>query len=145
MGKANTPGKTDHFISGNLSQALSTGKANGKVGKGLNAISMKEIMHMTRSMVSGFSIGQVEIAIKVSIERTREMALVKWYGLMVVRTKEIGTEVFSMDRARWYSQMGLLKKVSLRWIYIKEVRLSLLPQTINKIDKQKGPTTTLCY
>jgi hypothetical protein len=77
MGKANTPGKTDHFISGNLSQALSTGKANGKVGKGLNAISMKEIMHMTRSMVSGFSIGQVEIAIKVSIERTREMALVK--------------------------------------------------------------------
>ncbi len=77
MGKASIHGKMVHFISENLSQGLSMERGNGKVVKGLSAISMKEIMRLTRSMALGFSIGQVEIAIRVSIERTRETALEK--------------------------------------------------------------------
>lgn len=52
-------------------------KENGKMVKGLNAISMKESMQMIRSTGMGFSNGQVEIRIKENIKMMKEMDMVR--------------------------------------------------------------------
>jgi len=73
------------------------GKESGKRMHSIQiAISMKGNMKMIRKMVKEFSLGRVEIFTKVLTGMTKEMAMVKCFGLMAQCIKENGVKVSSM-------------------------------------------------
>jgi hypothetical protein len=113
MGKASILGKTVRFISENSNRVLNMERASGRVARDPSATSMKETMPMTKSMAAGFSIGQVETAIRESTERTNAMGSEKWFGRMEAHIKGSGTGAFNMAKVKWSFQTERSKKVSL--------------------------------
>ena len=75
--KANIHGKMALFIQENLRTDLNMGKENGKVGKGLIAITMKVIIVMIKSQDMEYFNGQAGIFIKENIRMMKEMAMEK--------------------------------------------------------------------
>lgn len=77
MEKDSIRGKMVHFILVILKMDLNMVRAGGRVAKDPNVINMKVIIAKIKNMGMVFSHGQVEIFIKESIKKTREMAMVK--------------------------------------------------------------------
>ena len=102
MAKVSIPGpaKMELFMQESSQRDSSMERADGKVGKVLNAISMMETTVMTRNTVLVYSLGQVETSIRENIKKMSVMAMVKCNGLMAVSTKENGREASSMESAR---------------------------------------------
>ena len=102
MAKVSIPGpaKMELFMQESSQRDSSMERADGKVGKVLNAISMMETTAMTRNMVLVYSLGLVETSIRENIKKMSVMAMVKCNGLMAVSTKENGREASSMESAR---------------------------------------------
>jgi hypothetical protein len=80
---------------------------------------MKDSMNMIRKRDSVSSPGKVEIFTGVAIKTTKDTAMVKCIGLMVLATKESGRTVFKTESVEWSSQMGASKKANLQKTFLK--------------------------
>ena len=116
-----TTGRMGQYIMENLKRDLSMEKGNGENSKMLKiAISMKVNIGVIGRMDMEFSNGKVETFIRVTTEMMREMAMERWFGLMVLAIKVNGREVFNMDKEKWCFLMGQSKKEYLKIIFSLE-------------------------
>ena len=77
MAEDSITGRMVLFILENLNKVSNMVKEDGKVEKVLNAISMKVIINMIKSMDMEYLFGKVEIVTKENIKKTKEMVKVK--------------------------------------------------------------------
>ena len=77
MAEDSITGRMVLFILENLNKVSNMVKEDGKVEKVLNAISMKVIISMIKSMDMEYLFGKVEIVTKENIKKTKEMVKVK--------------------------------------------------------------------
>ncbi len=76
-------------------------KANGRrLATKLIVIAMKVNISRIKRMGMAYSTGRVEIFIKVTIKKTREMVMERCSGLMDHHTKEHGSKEFSTVRVK---------------------------------------------
>lgn len=121
MEKENILGKLVKFMLESSSKVKNKAKVNGKVIETMsNLINMKVNIIMIKNMERVFTLGQVEILIRVILLKMKDKEMVQCYGLMEVCMKESGQKEFSMDLEGWCFLMALLKKVILKIIFIKE-------------------------
>jgi hypothetical protein len=107
MEKDNTHGEMALFMWESLKMDLNMERGNGEVVKVLNAIHMRAIMLLIRSMAMEYSTGQVEIYTRENIKKMKEMGMVKCVGLMEVYIKENGLEGSNMEWVKWSFQVEI--------------------------------------
>lgn len=77
-------------------------------------------MLLIRNMDSVYLSGLVVTYIRVNISRMRDMAQVRWAGLMVLNILESGGTEYSMVMEKWSCQMELSKKATLNVTSIRD-------------------------